>query len=99
MTVLVTGGAGYIGSHMVHALLDAGERVVVLDNLSTGRHANVKHLEGQKDFTLIIDSVMHEPLAPELGVEPVGIDVNAPVYLSGASLRSRFNAFRAHAGR
>ncbi len=36
MTVLVTGGAGYIGSHMVHGLLDAGERVVVLDNLSTG---------------------------------------------------------------
>jgi UDP-glucose 4-epimerase len=36
MTVLVTGGAGYIGSHMVHALADAGERVVVLDNLSTG---------------------------------------------------------------
>jgi len=36
MTVLVTGGAGYIGSHMVYALLEAGERVVVLDNLSTG---------------------------------------------------------------
>jgi UDP-glucose 4-epimerase len=36
MTILVTGGAGYIGSHMVHALHDAGERVVVLDNLSTG---------------------------------------------------------------
>jgi UDP-glucose 4-epimerase len=36
MTILVTGGAGYIGSHMVHALLDAGESVVVLDNLSTG---------------------------------------------------------------
>jgi len=36
MTVLVTGGAGYIGSHMVHALHDAGERVVVLDNLTTG---------------------------------------------------------------
>src|SRR5262249_24123143 len=36
MTVLVTGGAGYLGSHMVHALLDAGERVVVLDDLSTG---------------------------------------------------------------
>ena len=36
MTVLVTGGAGYIGSHMVHALVDAGERAVVLDNLSTG---------------------------------------------------------------
>jgi UDP-glucose 4-epimerase len=36
MTVLVTGGAGYIGSHMVHALVDGGERVVVLDNLTTG---------------------------------------------------------------
>jgi UDP-glucose 4-epimerase len=36
MTILVTGGAGYIGSHMVHALADAGERVIVLDNLSTG---------------------------------------------------------------
>jgi UDP-glucose 4-epimerase len=36
MTVLVTGGAGYIGSHMVHALVEAGERVVVLDNLTTG---------------------------------------------------------------
>jgi UDP-glucose 4-epimerase len=41
MTVLVTGGAGYIGSHMVLALLDAGERVVVLDNLSTGFRAAV----------------------------------------------------------
>jgi UDP-glucose 4-epimerase len=36
MTMFVAGGAGYIGSHMVHALVDAGERVVVLDNLSTG---------------------------------------------------------------
>jgi UDP-glucose 4-epimerase len=36
MTILITGGAGYIGSHMVYALVDAGERVVVLDNLSTG---------------------------------------------------------------
>ena len=36
MTVLVTGGAGYIGSHTVHELVDAGEKVVVLDNLSTG---------------------------------------------------------------
>ncbi len=36
MTILVTGGAGYIGSHMVHALVDTGERVVVIDNLSTG---------------------------------------------------------------
>jgi UDP-glucose 4-epimerase len=36
MTVLITGGAGYIGSHMVFELLDAGEKVIVLDDLSTG---------------------------------------------------------------
>src|SRR4051812_16808660 len=36
MTVLVTGGAGYIGSHTVHELVDSGEQVLVLDNLSTG---------------------------------------------------------------
>ena len=36
MTILVTGGCGYIGSHMVHELADAGEQVIVLDNLSTG---------------------------------------------------------------
>ena len=41
MTVLVTGGAGYIGSHMAHELVDSGEDVVVLDNLSTGRRAAV----------------------------------------------------------
>ena len=41
MAVLVTGGAGYIGSHMAYALVDAAERVVVLDNLSTGVRANV----------------------------------------------------------
>jgi UDP-glucose 4-epimerase len=41
MTVLVTGGAGYIGSHMAHELVDAGESVVVLDNLSTGRREAV----------------------------------------------------------
>jgi UDP-glucose 4-epimerase len=41
MSVLVTGGAGYIGSHMTYALVDAGEKVVVLDNLSTGVRENV----------------------------------------------------------
>ncbi len=43
MTVLVTGGAGYIGSHTVHELVDAGERVVVLDNLSTGFASALPH--------------------------------------------------------
>ncbi len=43
MSILVTGGAGYIGSHMVHALVDRGERVIVLDNLSTGFDAVLPH--------------------------------------------------------
>src|SRR5438128_4880906 len=56
MTVLVTGGAGYIGSHMVHALLDAGERVVVLDNLTTGFHWVVA-----RDALLIVGDVGDQP--------------------------------------
>src|SRR5262249_38913477 len=41
MSVLITGGAGYIGSHMAHNLLEAGENIVVLDNLSTGVEKNL----------------------------------------------------------
>jgi UDP-glucose 4-epimerase len=47
---LVTGGAGFIGSHICEALLRRGERVRVLDNLSTGRRANLAHLKDQVDF-------------------------------------------------
>jgi nucleoside-diphosphate-sugar epimerase len=47
---LVTGGAGFIGSHLVESLITAGCRVAVLDNLSTGHFANLKHLEGKFSF-------------------------------------------------
>jgi UDP-glucose 4-epimerase len=53
--VLVTGGAGFIGSHLVEALLGEGFRVRVVDNLATGRLANLAHLEGR--FDLVIGSV------------------------------------------
>jgi UDP-glucose 4-epimerase len=54
MTILVTGGAGYIGSHMVHALVEAGERVVVLDNLSTGfKWAPVNGSGGSRNSTIL----------------------------------------------
>ncbi len=48
--VLVTGGAGFIGSHLVDALVEGGARVRVLDNLATGRRANLEHLEGKVDL-------------------------------------------------
>jgi UDP-glucose 4-epimerase len=48
--VLVTGGAGFIGSHVVDRLLDNGQRVRVLDNLSTGRQENLSHREGQVEW-------------------------------------------------
>ncbi len=64
MTVLVTGGAGYIGSHMVHALADAGERVVVLDNLSTGFDWAVA-----KGVPLVVGDTGDQPLVSRLIAE------------------------------
>src|SRR5712675_2295653 len=49
-TFLVTGGAGFIGSHIAEALVARGDRVRVLDNLSTGNLANLQHLERQIEF-------------------------------------------------
>jgi UDP-glucose 4-epimerase len=64
MTVLVTGGAGYIGSHMVHALVDAGERVVVLDNLATGFDWAIA-----QGASLVIGDVGDQPLVAALIAE------------------------------
>src|SRR3990172_4515126 len=62
MRVLVTGGAGYIGSHLVDALLKRGDEVLVVDNLSTGKIENIRHLLGQPAFHFINDSILNEPL-------------------------------------
>ena len=46
MKFLVTGGAGFIGSHLCEALLEKNHKVLVIDDLSTGRYENVSHMEG-----------------------------------------------------
>src|SRR3954454_5856758 len=66
MRVLITGGAGFIGSHLSDTLLNAGHRVHVLDNLSTGSIDNIVHLKTQSGFSYDIDSVDNEPLLAEL---------------------------------
>jgi UDP-glucose 4-epimerase len=64
--VLITGGAGFIGSHLSDALMASGHQVSVLDNLSTGSMSNIEHLKGRDGFQYTIESVTNEPLLAEL---------------------------------
>ena len=66
MRALITGGAGFIGSHLTEALLDNGDEVLILDNLSTGSIDNIAHLKGRPGFEYFVDSVNNEPLLAEL---------------------------------
>jgi UDP-glucose 4-epimerase len=66
MNALLTGGAGFVGSHLAEALLDRGDRVMVIDNLSTGSMQNIAHLKGRKGFEYTIDTIMNGPLMAEL---------------------------------
>jgi UDP-glucose 4-epimerase len=66
MRILITGGAGFIGSHLAEALLADGHEVFVLDDLSTGCIDNIAHFKGRDRFHYTIDSVFNEPLVAEL---------------------------------
>jgi len=59
MKILLTGGSGFIGSHLAEKLLDLGHKVHVLDNLSTGRLQNVAHLRKNPDFTMTIGTILN----------------------------------------
>ena len=66
MRALITGGAGFIGSHLSELLLEEGHQVLILDNLSTGSIDNIAHLKGRRGFEYFIDTVNNEPLLAEL---------------------------------
>src|SRR6185436_13174826 len=66
MRVLLTGGAGFVGSHLADALIAEGHSVIVIDNLSTGSIDNIAHLKGHKNFEYVIDAVENTQLVAEL---------------------------------
>lgn len=63
---LVTGGAGFIGSHLTEALLRGGANVTVVDNFSTGRLKNIVHLDGHPQFQLVSGTILNESLVDKL---------------------------------
>lgn len=66
MRVLITGGAGFIGSHLAERFINDGHTVQILDNLSTGSIENISHLKDRQGFTCNINSVANEPLLAEM---------------------------------
>ena len=63
---LITGGAGFIGSHLAEALLAAGHRVVAIDNLSTGRLSNIAHLLDRSEFQFVNETILNETVMDRL---------------------------------
>ena len=66
MRVLITGGAGFIGSHLAERLLARGDEVFILDDLSTGSVENIRHLKVHERFHYFFDSILNRPLLAEL---------------------------------
>jgi len=91
MHYLITGGAGFIGSHLAEHLLEGGHQVTIIDNLSTGRFENIAHLRGRPGFRFAIDDITNEIVLDRLASEchaiihlaaAVGVDlvVRRPVH-------------------
>ena len=79
MRVLITGGAGFIGSHLADRLLDRGDDIIILDDLSTGRLANIAHLTDRTDTEFVLGSILNADL-----VDDVVSRVDAVYHLAAA---------------
>ena len=79
MHVLITGGAGFIGSHLTRHLLARGDTVAVLDNLSTGNIANIRAFQGQPGYSFAIDA-----LDNSLVLDRLASEADAIVHLAAA---------------
>jgi UDP-glucose 4-epimerase len=66
MKVLITGGAGFIGSHLAEKLLERGDEVFAIDNLWTGKLANLSRVQNSKGFHLVVDTILNESVMNEL---------------------------------
>lgn len=66
MNCLITGGAGFVGSHLADALLERGARVTIIDDLSTGSMRNISHLRENGNFSYVIDTMLNASLLAEL---------------------------------
>jgi UDP-glucose 4-epimerase len=66
MKYLITGGAGFIGSHLLDSLILAGHSVCVLDDLSTGRHSNLRSQDGKPDVEFVLGSILNESLVDDV---------------------------------
>jgi UDP-glucose 4-epimerase len=74
MRALITGGAGFIGSHLADALLARGDSVILLDNLSTGRLENIEHLQGRPDVEFVLGSILNADLMDDV-MAAVGVQL------------------------
>ncbi|MGB8886729.1 MAG: GDP-mannose 4,6-dehydratase [Candidatus Korobacteraceae bacterium] len=83
MKILITGGAGFIGSHLAERHLDLGDEVYVIDDLSTGSIANIQHLKIHPQFSYHIDSVTNAHLMAEL------VDLSDVIYHLAAAVGVR----------
>ena len=66
MKILITGGAGFIGSHLAERLLKLGHEVFIIDNLWTGRLSNISRIQNQKSFHLVVDTILNKSVMEEL---------------------------------